>query len=499
MKTTCDVAVVGAGLGGLSCAALLARAGLEVVLFERDSKVGGLCTSFKRGEYVFDAGPTVFKACSEGGEVRTLLEDLDLWQDLAMLRPDPGLRVVGEGYDLCFASGENVLAALGRHFPSERDALARFERECDGLVADFKDLFATAPDLWSLGQKLSLVPKFLFGLQHLKRYGKRTSGEVLDRYFDDASLKTAVSSLCPFPLQISAALLLALVHGASEAFYYPRGGTQTLSEALAAKVTAAGGSVQTRSEVARITVEEGRAVGVELADGTSHASRFVVSNADGRHTFFNLIGQEHLPAKWTAQLEAPVTGSNVLVSLGVDRDLREEGQRAPYVLYNRCCEPDRMWGTDAAICPLQIRIPSLADASVAPPGHSVVQLLAFMPYDCRGCWGREADGTRGARYRAIKEEVADCLIRSAEEIIPGLSQHVVCKDVSTPLSYERYTLNSKGASGWLPLPGDKLRSQRTPIRNLFQAGQWTFPGAGVPTVVASGRSAADLVLRAVRA
>jgi prolycopene isomerase len=165
------------------------------------------------------------------------------------------------------------------------------------------------------------------------------------------------------------------------------------------------------------------------------------------------------------------------------------------VIYNRCCELDRVWGTDAEVCPLQIRIPTLIDESLAPPGHSVVQILAFLPYDYQACWGREDDGKRGARYRGIKEEAADCLIGTVEKIIPELSQHIVCKDVATPLSFERYTLNSEGANGWLPLPGDGLRSQRTPIRNLYQAGQWTYPGAGVPTVITSGKAAADIVLK----
>lgn len=490
----CDVAVIGGGLGGLSCAAFLARQGLDVTLFERSSGVGGLCTSFKRKGFLFDAGPSVFKACREGGEVRRLLQDLELWKDLTMFRPDPALRVVGEGYDLCFSSGENMFATLGEHFPSERDGLVRFEQECSGLIEEFKALSATPPDLMSVGQKLSLVPKFLFGLKHFKRNAKITTRDVLDRFFKDNSVRSILTSLCPFPLEISGALFLALVHGASEELYYPRGGSQALSDAFAAKITAHGGTVATRSEVTRIIVEGGKAVGVELADGTAVACRFAVSNGDGRHTFFDLVGREHLPSKWTESLDSPMTCSNFLVSLGVDLDLRKEGQEAPFAFNNRCCDLDRVWGSDMEACPVQVRIPTLIDESLAPPGHSVVQICAFLPYDYQDCWGREADGTRGERYCEIKEEAAACLIDSVEKIVPELSQHIVCKDVATPLSYERFTMNSEGASGWLPLPGDKMRSQRTPIRNLFQAGQWTYPGAGVPTVMSSGRAAADLVL-----
>jgi phytoene desaturase len=492
-----DVAVVGGGLGGLSCAALLAKAGLDVVLFERSAQVGGVCTSFRRNDFLFDAGPTTIKSCDQGEEVRSLLQDLELWDDLAMVRPDPGVRVVGEGYDLCFAAGQSVFATLAEQFPREREALVRFEAECAALVEELAELTATPPDLLSFGQKLALAPKLLLRCKHLKRYASRTTREVLDDFFREDSLKTILSALaCPFPPATSAALFLVLVHGARKAYHYPRGGTVALAEALEESIAEHGGTVATRAEVTAIEVDQGRATRVELADGRSVPCRFVVSNGDARHTFLELIGREHLPSSWTRPIESdPVTDSYVLVSLGLDRDLREEGHVAPLICFSRCCELDRTWGADVELCPVQVRIPSLIDDTLAPPGHSVVQILAFLPYDFRDCWGREADGSRGTRYREIKEEIAQCLISSVERIVPGLSGQVVCRDVATPLTYERYTLSTGGASGWLPRPGDKMRSQRTPIRNLFQAGQWTYPGAGVPTVLSSGRTAADLILR----
>ena len=113
-----------------------------------------------------------------------------------------------------------------------------------------------------------------------------------------------------------------------------------------------------------------------------------------------------------------------------------------------------------------------------------------------GNWKKQKDGTCGEEYLQLKEAVADKLIASAEKIIPGLTNHIVIKDIATPLTFERYTLNSYGASmGWFPAPGGGMRSQRTPIRNLYQASAWTFPGASIYAVVPSGRNAAQLVLK----
>ena len=92
--------------------------------------------------------------------------------------------------------------------------------------------------------------------------------------------------------------------------------------------------------------------------------------------------------------------------------------------------------------------------------------------------------------------MADRLVASMDNVIPGLSKHVTYRRVATPITLEQATGNSKGsAMGWYPSPGAKMRSQKTPIGNLYQAGHWTFPGGSLPAVVVSGRNAARLVLR----
>jgi phytoene dehydrogenase-like protein len=142
---------------------------------------------------------------------------------------------------------------------------------------------------------------------------------------------------------------------------------------------------------------------------------------------------------------------------------------------------------------------SLRDRSQAPQGMATIQLLAMLPYDYMGKWKVGKDGARGKEYAKLKEVVADKLIVSAEKIIPDLSKHVIVKDIATPLTFERYTLNSEGASmGWFPSPGGKMRSQKTPIKNLYEAGAWTSPGPSIYMVVPSGRNAAQLVLNEIR-
>jgi phytoene dehydrogenase-like protein len=249
--------------------------------------------------------------------------------------------------------------------------------------------------------------------------------------------------------------------------------------------------------VTKILVQDGKAAGVELADGTKISSRYVVSNIDGRQTFLQLIGEQHLSPRFVRELkETRLTDSFFLISLGVDMDLKAMGFDGTSIVYNRSDNIDDLWSGDPEKCLIWIMMHSLRDPSQAPEGMATVQIATPFPYNYMGYWKREADGTRGKEYTELKEALADKLIISVEEIIPQLSKQIVCKDIATPLTFERYSLNSEGAAhGWFPVPSAKLRSQKTPIKNLYQAGHWTFPGFGIFAVVLSGRNAAKLVLK----
>ena len=165
-------------------------------------------------------------------------------------------------------------------------------------------------------------------------------------------------------------------------------------------------------------------------------------------------------------------------------NLGAKGLDGTTIVYNPSDDPEELFGTDLEKCLVSISMHSLRDPSQAPGSMTTVQLSAMLPYDYTDDW------------EGGKEAMADKLIASAEKVIPGLSEHIVCKHITTPHTLEQDTLNSQGAiMGWHATPGGKMRSQRTPIKNLYQAGHWTFPGGGVPTVVASGRNAAQLVLK----
>jgi all-trans-retinol 13,14-reductase len=494
LKDKYDVIVVGAGIGGLTCGALLAKNGLSVLVAEQHSKPGGYCTSFRRKGFTFDAGFDTTFECEKGGIIYDTLDELGLTDKIRFIRLTSPLKVIGDDYNVLVTS--EFTEELKRLCPSESSEIDNFLGDCKALASEMKNLSAVPPDLLGTTGKLGLMMKFILKSPRMRQYSGKSTGEVLNTFFKDPRLKAVYGTVVPFGPKAMAPLLMMILGGEAVG-YYPLGGAQALADTFAKGVTKHGGELTLKTMVTRILVEDGTAKGVEIASGQEIRSRFVVSNADGRETLLNLIGEQYLTPKLVKEVrETDLSDSNFLVSLGVDLDLRAMGFDGTSIIYNRCHELDKIFSADIEHCYLIIKMHSLRDASQAPENMATVQLSTCLPYDYMGNWKREKDGTFGQEYSQLKESVADKLISSAEKIIPGLTNHIVVKDIATPLTFERYTLNCQGANmGWFPVPGGKMRSQKTPIKNLYQAGAWTYPGPSIYAVVPSGRNAAQLVLK----
>lgn len=494
-KDKYDVIIIGAGMGGLTCGALLAKEGLSALVVEQHSIPGGCCTSFQRKGFTFDVGTDLLVGAERGGMLFNVLEELGLKDDIEFIELAPLTKIIGSNYNIPLTPLEGLAEELKRMFPSEKTGIEAFVRDCKGIASEIMALAEPAPDLLGFGGKMGLMIKFLFKSPKMRRYGGRSYRQALVTSFKEPRLRAILGSLLPYDPGWAATEPMKV--GGFSAFQYPKGGAQALANVFAKGMTKHGGELLLKAMVTRILVQDGKAAGVELADGTRVSSRYVVSNADARQTFLKLVGEHHLNPRFVKELkETRLTEPVFIVSLGVDMDLKAKGFDGTTIVYNRSDDIDNLWSADPDKCSLWIMMHSLRDPSQAPVGMATVQLMTPFPYNYMGYWKREQDGTRGKEYAELKETLADRLISSAEEVIPQISKHVVCKDVATPLTFERYTLNSEGAShGWFPVPGAKLRSQKTPIKNLYQAGHWTFPGFGIFAVVLSGRSAAQLVLK----
>ncbi len=503
LKEEYDVVIVGAGIGGLTCGAFLAKAGLKTLIVEKHSIPGGYVTSFKRKDFTFDGGAEGILGCGEDGYLKQWLKELGLDKGIQFTRIDPlEYFVSSQARFPIHADLGEFKKELAKLFPSEKEGIDKY----------FETVIAMAKEIKSGADKPPKNPfeMIKFAMRYpvvTKYYGRKKMSfqDLLDEFLKNFKLKGLLGIYSgwfgmPPSKVISpiAAFVMTDVHIGGN--YYPKGGLLAFSNHLAEGFKKAGGILLLKTVVSKILVEDGRAVGVELENKTKIKARYVVSNADAKQTFLKLVGEENLDKKFVEYIkELKQSISGILVFLGIDMDLRKYPSHISYgedPESVKRLDRIRLESYDGEITEiisgLAIRIPSNLEPSYAPPGKSSVILLAQAPYDYRNNWKTGPNGQRTDAYRALKNEVADKLIAMAENVIPNLSKHIIVRDMATPLTFERYTWQYKG--GWYGTPLDQqLPSNITPIKGLLLAGSNTF-GAGVNRAFQSGMETAKQII-----
>jgi phytoene dehydrogenase-like protein len=404
---------------------------------------------------------------------------------------------------------------LGRHFPDQQAGLTALEKESE-KISRWVNVMVTLPNplFEEPKQILGRLPSWLFhNLPALINFRRTQSLQeapltnFLGRYLSNPNLIRILSQLyfggtpALFGLGYSKIYL---------DYYYPEKGMQSLTDVLGDYVVEKGGHIQTRARVTGITVNNGHAVGVEMEDGRKIKSKYVINAADMKRTFLDLIEDQALPPEFLTRIQKAETGeSAVCVFLATDLPAEKLPVQGCSHLY---VHPD-LRGIDAedrlnndffSRTPVEMSIPCLNNPSLAPPGKSGIIISALAKSGFSHDWETQ-EGQSTPAYYALKEKVADQLINIAQKVIPGLQDHILFREITTPHSYSRYTLNSGGSiCGWTydrnttfhrkGTPGMGT-SMLTPIRNLLQAGHWTVYPGGAPVCILSGRMAAAYVHR----
>ncbi|MBE0480258.1 MAG: NAD(P)/FAD-dependent oxidoreductase [Dehalococcoidia bacterium] len=469
-----QVVVIGSGIGGLACAVHLAKQGLKVKVFEQHHIPGGCCTSFSRKGFKFDAGVLHLTGGNESGAFERVVTALGMQDEFAFREQTQ--RFIFPGLTLDSSRGiDSLPRQLGMLFPREKEGI-------EGLFATIKSIYDDVKHLPRLTPLLS-------------RYKDKSFQELMDEYVRDPELKALASSNWHLwnptwknsAIDYSALLVTEQLRG----YFYPVGGMQAIPDTFVRILKKHGGEIEFRACVDRILVGNGRACWVRLRNGRSVQAEHVVSNVAARATFLNLVGVESLPKGFTASLDQlEISLSAFYVYLGVDIDPRKHGLVAPetivYESFDNSKEWQRLLDGGLSIPCFGIAVPTYLDPNLAPPGKHAVILMTMAPYNLAG-----------KSWREEKDRFAEELVRKAEKLIPQLSRHILVREAATPLTYERYTLNSLGAAmGWAFTPGMFMKrpDQKTPIPNLYLAGHWTVPGGGVPAVALSGLRAARRIL-----
>jgi len=482
-----DVIVVGAGLGGLSAAASLARSGRRVAVFDQHVVAGGYAHRFLRKArgtrqvYDFDV------ALHMTGDLRAdrwlggRLAEVGVLGRIRTRTFAEAYRTRGPAHDLVVPTDVDAYEALlARTFPAEARGV--------------RDLFALfrAADLGSAGfDEASAGARALMG---------RTLAEVIAAHVRDERFLIVFGTLWPY-LGTPPRALCAMTFAQMWASYhlggccYVEGGGQSLADAFVAVIVENGGRVELGCAVERIVTHAGRVVGVETSRHGALRAPVVVSNASGLATFEALLDEPALATsdRW-AMKAMPVSASAHEAYVGLEGDATALGLPDRLLFDVRSYDVDAEWAAvtrgDLTAQSHVVANHNLSDPGRAPPGRSILNVIALAN---GGLW-RDLDEVE---YRRRKREVERCLLDRLAAYIPALERRIEVCETGTPRTMTRYSWNTDGALYGVAATPDshsyKRPRPRTQVPGLYLAGAWTFPAGGFVGAMVSGFHTADLV------
>ena len=487
-----DAIVIGSGIGGLVTATQLAAKGAKVLVLERYLIPGGSAGYFERQGYRFDVGASMIFGLGQNGTTNLLTRALSAVNVSQEAIADPvqihyhlpqGLNLkVDRVY-------EKFLQNLIAHFRDEEEGIRRFYDECQKV---FKCL--NSMDLLSLEEPRYLLRVFF---QHplaclgLVKYLPQNAGDFARRYIKDPQLLKFIDMECycwsVVPSDMTPMINAGMVF--SDRHYggvnYPKGGVGQIAQKLVEGLEKAGGKIQYQARVTKILTEQGKAVGVQLANGKLYRGKRIVSNATRWNTFEQLLPAEKMPLnKKIWQQNYQKSPSFLSLHIGVKESVLPAGTECHHILLE---DWEKMTAAEGTIF---VSIPTLLDPDLAPSGYHIIH--AFTPH-----WIDDWQKLSVSEYEAKKEEAAGRIIDRLEKIFPGLDAGLDYLEVGTPRTHRRFLGREDGTYG--PIPRRKLWGllkmpfNRTAIPGLYCVGDSTFPGQGLNAVAFSGFACAHRI------
>jgi prolycopene isomerase len=489
-----DVIVIGAGMGGLTAATLLAKKGWKTLLLEKENQVGGYVVSFKRNGFTFDATGAFVGGCQEGGEFYQILKEMGVHKEVDFI-PIQHIRNIYPGFEIqLHPSGfHSYTEALFHLFPKEEEGLKTYLSLVKRIGEEIKSY-----------SEMTTIQKILFPFyfRNLIRFHRSSHQMILSHLFKGEEIKMALHSLpvTEPPSRLSFLFLAVLINKALiEGVFYPKGGMGKIPEVMAKAFRQAGGELHLQREAEEILIRDRRVDGIRTKDGKTFQSSWVVSDVNP-----NLL-VKMLPIEFRKPLKKIIQHLEYSLScfiLYIATDLDLSGMGLSYFTYLRSNgdleEEGRMLrrGEIPQNPTLMICIPTLLDPSLAPPGQHILSVLINVPYHYQGKWG----GGDLEKYRHIKEEFSQKILHQLDpKLIPGLRSHLLFYEAATPLTLERYTGNEMGAMyGLASTPhqvGNLRPPNQTPIPGLFEVGHYTRPAHGITGASLSGSYAVKAILK----
>ncbi|MBN1376462.1 MAG: NAD(P)-binding protein [Dehalococcoidia bacterium] len=492
-----DAVVIGAGLGGISAATSLAKAGKRVLLMEKHNVPGGYASSFLRGRFEFEVALHELSGLGNEenpGPIWKLLKGNEVARRVEFLYMPEVLRGYYPDFDITLPIGrEKYTETLCRQFPGEADGLRKFM----DIMWDFADQALKAN---RIGMKAVMQDASTFTT--LMTYYGKTLSQVLNPLVADEKARAVIGQTWGYYCQPPSKLSF-LIHCLGTVSYikfgpsHIRGTSQCLSQGFIDIFEEYGGQTWFNTGAKHILTSRGRIKGVLADDGTEIATPYVVCNANPVTAVLQLLGRDKVPSWYLERIGAWGPGaSTVNVYAGLDCDSREVGLTVHENFISTSYDLDGQYynmkkSVDFEPDGIALTAYNIADKTLSPPGTSSIVITAI-------AYAEPWLKLKPAEYHEAKQRLAGKMIKLADKVAPGLSQHIETVDVATPLTNIRYTNNPGGsiigfdenytgtAMDHLPMKG--------PVEGLYFAGAWVNIGGGFEPCMASGVLAARSVL-----
>ncbi|HEY9161657.1 MAG TPA: NAD(P)/FAD-dependent oxidoreductase [Desulfomonilia bacterium] len=490
-----NVIVIGAGCGGLSAGAQLAKNGRKVLVLEQTERIGGCCSTYEQEGFRFDIGASIVEAPDllnrAFGRLGTTLE-----KEVDLIECDPIYTVIlQDGSRITIPkSMAGTEDAIRAHEPDDVEGWRKYSTLMDNFRNTLNDFF-TSPVL-----TLSDMGKIIKDSPAMLKYGSlfiSSYQDVLNKYFKNEKVKESMAYQTFFiglPPELAPGIFAVIPFQEHDGLYYVRGGMIGIPEALRRCGEKEGMEVRLKTKVKKVIIRNKRAVGVKLEDGTEISADVVVSDINAKTLYLEMIGEDQLP--WLARIGIKSYETAIAVPmlyLGVNYTPPLNSHHTLVTVPME--EMNDFWWTDyrtGGFTRRQFAIvswTSQSDPKLAPKGKHV--LILTLPPSLRTCGNRSWD-------EAKPEMIEKYIDYYSKRAIPGLKEHVDVAELATPLDFERrlgtpdgaiYALRQDMLNETVLRPAAKSKS----LEGLYLVGASTHPGGGVPTTIASGIIATDLI------
>ena len=478
------IIIVGGGIAGLSAGVFGQKYKFNTEIFEMHTVPGGQCTAWKRKGYMFDYCIEWLMG-SSSGSINLLWRELGaLSEDVKIINPEIFIRNVDEENQefLIYRDIREWEAYLKKIAPEDKKAIEKmfsiinkfsFSGDIDELLKP-KQLRRTLP-------LLKVLLKMWPSLIPMMKYGKKSSSQFMKEMgFKNEFLKHFWEKLYDDENFSIVAFLMMYSLFKDKNAGYPIGGSLNLILRIVNKYKEMGGKLSIGKKVKKILVENEGAVGIELSDGTIHRSDYVIAACDLRTVIYDMLEGKFIPEDIRDAFENwPLFKSLVQVSFGIKKEIKEKQMMNRYY----------MAGKIGATSVNHYTIQNYSfDTEMAPKGKTTIVLRFESPYEI---W----EHLKADAYKKEKERIKENAITLLEKAYPGIKDDIEVVDVATPLTDIEYTGVYQAAyEGFMPTKKNTNKILNPIIEGLdsfILAGQWLFPGGGLPPSALSGKWAIE--------